>query len=148
MSVIATVGKATTGTIAAVAGAQLINAAEASEHPSFWSITLLAIPLGVLVASLAGSAARAYREGAQPDETIARQIGNVTIDGFIGGWLAMFIITFPLTRGTFDGVAPAVLGAFGGLLGQFIRVNGPRWANEAWTAGLSIFSKRQKEGGS
>lgn len=148
MSLITAAGQAGTGTVAAVVGTQLVQAAEASPYPSFWSITLLAIPLGVLVASLAGSAARAYREPAQPDETVARQIVNVTIDGFIGGWLAMFVITFPYTRETFDGVAPAVLGAFGGLLGQFIRINGPRWANEAWTTALSFFSKRQKEGGS
>jgi hypothetical protein len=147
VSIITGTAKAVAGASATAAGVQLQSAIDPAAHPSLWGVTFLAIPLGVLVASLAGSAARALREGAHDDATIPRKVANVTVDGFIGGWLAVFLVTFPRTREMFDGVAPAVIGAFGGLLCQYLRDNGSRWAEQAWQTALSFLGKRKTEGG-
>lgn len=113
------------------------------KNPSLWEVVFLGIPLGVLCASLGGAAARTFRDEAAPDWGIPRKVRRIVIDGFIGGWVAMFLVTSPRTRQWFDGMSPALLGAFGGLLVQFLFDNAPRWADQAWQTVLSIFSRKK-----
>lgn len=115
-------------------------------EPSLWSITILGIPLGVLAASLSGSSARALRDPSQDDRKLPRRALNTLIDGFIGGWVAMFVYTFSYSKDYFTGVEPAILGAFGGLLTEYIRTNAPRWTEQAWGAALSMFSRNKRPG--
>lgn len=110
--------------------------------PSFWDVLVLGVPVGVLAASLVGSSVRALREESLPDRRIPRRALNTLLDGFIGAWVAMFLIGFTYTAAYFANVAPAVLGAIGGLLTEWIRSNGSRWAEQLWTAALSWISKR------
>lgn len=113
---------------------------------SLLDIPFLAIPLGVLAASHAGAAARAFRDPAQPDWKIVPKVVGIVIDGFIGGWVAMFLVTFYKTKPMFDGVSPALIGAFGGLLVQYLRDNLPRWTEGIVQAWISIFSRKGSKG--
>lgn len=110
--------------------------------PSWLDYVVLGIPLGVLAASLAGSSARTLREESQPDNALFRKVVTTIVDGFIGGWLAMFLIGFSYTRPFFAAVTPAVLGALCGLLCEFLRSNGPTWLREAKTAVTDRFAKK------
>lgn len=126
----------------AQAVAQVVEKVEAV-GPSFWDVLVLGIPVGVLAASLVGSSVRALREESLPDKRIPRRALNTILDGFIGGWIAMFLIGFTYTAQYFTNVAPAVLGAIGGLLTEYIRSNAPRWAEQLWATLLSWISKRK-----
>lgn len=113
------------------------------ESSSWWDVVVLGIPLGVLAASLAGSSARSLRDASQPDATLPQRALWTLVDGFIGGWSAMLLVGFSLTREYFDGIAPAILGAFGGLLTEFLRVNGPRWVEELWQTVLQWITRKR-----
>ena len=132
----------------AAAGATTAAVAErvltVQPQPSIFSILVLGIPLGVLAASLVGSSARSFRDTAQPDTSFPRRAVGTIIDGFIGGWLAMFVVGFSYTRPYFEGIEPAVIGAFGGLLVEFIRTNGPRWIEQLWQAALTWISRNKR----
>lgn len=116
-------------------------AAAVVEHASWLDVIVLGIPLGVLAAALAGSSARSLREQSQPDSAIPRRVLWTIVDGFIGGWGAMFLLGFSYTRPVFESVGPPVLGAFGGLLCDFVRNNGAEWARQGWQATLGRFSR-------
>jgi hypothetical protein len=132
------------GAITASAAAKAFPALSPDSGPaSIWDVLVLGIPVGVLAASLAGSSARSLREDAQPDRTLPRRALWTVIDGFIGGWVAMFLLTFSFTRAYFEGVTPAVLGAFGGLLTEYIRTNGPRWGEQLWQTALTWISRKR-----
>lgn len=135
-----------TGAAYAQAAAEVVAKASPALGPSFWDVIVLGIPVGVLAASLAGSSVRSLREDSLPDKRIPRRALNTLLDGFIGGWVAMFLIGFTYTAEYFVNVAPAVLGAIGGLLTEWIRSNAGRWAEQLWTAFLSWISKRSKTG--
>lgn len=129
---------ATAGAATATTAVQMVPA-----EPSLWSITILGIPLGVLAASLTGSSARTLRDPSIDDGKLPRRATNTLVDGFIGGWVAMFVYTFSYSKSYFTGVEPAILGAFGGLLTEYIRSNAPRWAEQAWGAVLTWFTRKQ-----
>lgn len=111
--------------------------------PSFWDVLVLGIPVGVLAAALIGSSVRELRDESLPDRKIPRRVVNTLLDGYIGAVIAMFLIGFTYTEKYFVNIAPAVLGAIGGLLVEWIRSNAPRWWEQLWTAFLSWISKRK-----
>lgn len=132
-----------------ITGVAILAAATASvraaggDPPSPWyDAVILGIPLLVLAASLAGSSARTLREKSQPDSAIPKRIVLTVVDGFVGGWGAMFLMGFSYTRPFLEGVAPPVLGAFGGLLCDFIRNNGPEWVKYLRQAVTDRFARK------
>ena len=136
--------------VAIVAGAAAITP-PALPAPPTWSILdvpFLAIPLGVLAASLAGAAARTFRDEAEPDWKIASRITHIVIDGFIGGWIAVGLVTFKYTKPIFDGVSPAIVGAFAGLGVQYLSAKVPEWIDLIVKAWIAIFSRRGNNKGS
>jgi uncharacterized membrane protein YeaQ/YmgE (transglycosylase-associated protein family) len=132
---------ATTGAAAAAAGAAVLP-----PDPSIWAVTVMGIPLGVLGASLAGSSARTLRDGAADDRRLPKRAVDTLIDGFIGGWVAIFLLSFTYTRTYFSGVEPVILGALAGLLTEYLRTNAPRWAEQAWSTALALFSRKRAPG--
>lgn len=132
---------ATTGAASAAAAATVLP-----PDPSIWAVTVMGVPLGVLGAALAGSSARTLRDGAADERKLPRRALETLIDGFIGGWLAMFLLSFTYTKPYFSGVEPAILGALAGLLTEYFRTNAPQWAQQAWTTALALFSRKKNEG--
>lgn len=55
----------------------------------------------------------------------------------------MFLIDFSLTKSYFESMAPPVLGAFGGLLTEYIRSNGARWVEQFYQAFLTWIAKKR-----
>lgn len=130
---------------AAIAGAASTAAAVAVVPPdtSIWAVTVAGIPLGVLGAALAGSSARTLRDGSADERKLPRRALETLVDGFIGGWVAMFLLSFSQTRNYFSGVEPAILGALAGLLTEYLRSHAPQWAEQAWSTALALFSRRR-----
>lgn len=129
---------AATGAAAAAAGA--------AAEPSIFDVLVLGIPLGVLTAALGGSAAQYLHKPAQPDRNLPRELRGVLIDGFIGGWLAMFLVGFKWTAPYVHAIAPAVVGALCALLVQFLREHGKSYFDEAFQVALGLFRRRQAGG--
>ena len=127
-----------TGAASAATGVKMLP-----PEPSWFEMVVLGIPLGVLAASHAGSSARSLRDESQPDRTLIQRAVATIIDGFIGGWLAMFIVGFSVTKSYFVGVAPSIIGAFGGLLTEYVRTNGSRWAEQLWQTFLSWIARKR-----
>jgi len=134
--------------LTATAGAAAAATASAMlpPDPSIWAVTVLGIPLGVLGASLAGSSARTLRDGAADERKLPKRATDTLIDGFIGGWVAIFLLSFTYTRTYFSGVEPVILGALAGLLAEYLRTNAPRWAEQAWSTALALFSRKRPPG--
>lgn len=110
--------------------------------PPWWGVVVLGIPLGVLAAALVGASIHAFRDGVKPDKKIPHHALGVTFDGFVGGWLAMFLVGFSFTHEHVKSISPEILGGFGGLLVEFIRSNGKRWFEQFYSAILSRLSKK------
>lgn len=123
--------------------------AEAASVPAtpanWWAVLVLGIPLSVLAAALAGASARSLKEAAGPEQGIPKRAAGTIVDGFIGGWIAMFLIGFTSSAPYFTNVAPEVIGAFGGLLTEYVRVNGSKWWDELRDAVISRI-RRKTEG--
>lgn len=139
MSLTGAASKVTGAAASAGAGAALAGAAAPST--SIWTILVLGIPLGVLVASLCGAAVRQIREHGQPDANIPRRAIAIVTDGFIGGWLAMLLVGIPLTRDYFGNVEHAIVGALCALGLQFMRDKGPKLFDQAAQVVLGRFSR-------
>lgn len=127
---------------AVAVGASVVKVAP--ETPSVWTILILGIPLGVLIASMAASSLRHMRDPSQPDKKIAAQVLSMLFDGFAGGWLAMFIVSVPFTRGYVgDVVRPEVIGALCALTVQFLRDHGKSYLDEAFKTVLALFGRKR-----
>lgn len=136
-------------TVTALTGAAATTAATtAIPDPGIFSVLVMGIPLGVLVAALGGSSAQYLNKPRQPDSTVPREVRGTVIDGFIGGWLAMGLIGFTLTAPYLLMIEPAVVGALCALLVQTIRVHGKGYFDRIFTAALGWFSRNRVGGGS
>lgn len=146
MSIVATSAKIAGAVVAAGAGATVAKVAPA--EPSIWTIMVLGIPLGVLAAAQVASAIRHLREPSAPDRRmVGEAIGSVA-DGFIGGWLAMFLLGVPLTRGYLgDVVRPEIIGAICALLVQFLRDNAKGYFDRFFEVVLGWLGRKPAGGG-
>lgn len=124
--------------LAAGAGAAVVNVTP--PDTSIWAIAVLGIPLGVLAAALGGSAVRHLREPAEPDFRLPVQAFATIADGFVGGWLAMALISIPFTAAYIgDVVRPEVIGALCALLTQFARDNAKGYWDQIWGVIVEAF---------
>lgn len=125
-------------TTAAGAGAAVVSASPA--QPSIWTILVLGIPLGVLASALGGAAVRHLREPSSPDRRIAAQVIATVTDGFVGGWLAMFLLGVPVTAAYVGSVVrPEVIGALCALLVQFLRDHAKGYWDQIWGVIVEAF---------
>jgi hypothetical protein len=130
------IGAASAG--AAVRAVETVTPASST----WWAVVVLGVPLSVLAAALVGASIRAFREGVQPDRKMPHHAIGVTFDGFVGGWIAMFIVGFSYTHVHVQDIAPEILGGFGGLSTEFVRTNGKRWFEQLYSAVLSRVKKQ------
>lgn len=125
-------------------GCALAMLPEAAKSASIWAIVVLGIPLGVLAASLAGSAARYLREASAPDKKIPAMAMDTVIDGFIGGWIAMFLLGLPYTSKHLGPVVrPEIVGALCALLVQFVRTHGKVYFDRLFDTVLGWFTRKR-----
>lgn len=120
-----------TGLSGATSAVLLQAVAEATSRPaevSMWDFTVAGITLAVLCACLAAAFLRTFRDPPEAESKLPRRLFGVVADAFVGGWLTVFLLGLPYTRGHLgDLIPPAVVGAVFTLTWQFLRIRGPKW---------------------
>lgn len=127
------------------AGHAWAQAAAPITSSSWWTVVVMGIPLSVLAAALAGASARSLKEGAGTDQGLPKRATGTIVDGFVGGWFAVVLIGFTTTAPYLEKVPAEAVGAMGGLLTEYIRVNGGKWWDELRVALLSRIRRKSED---